>query len=201
MSLFIVNDNKLDILKEYILMYDEFSVILNSFSYDEAIKIFKYIYEVSDNKSISNRQSYSKQKQKDHAKLLAKLDSDFVETSIIKTAIKKYKELNYNSNAEILSQLKANLQLSIEINNKIHKYLKAQLSNSELDDNKIPRIMEFQSKLFDVVEAIPNKIEKVKRLEAIVYDEITKKEIVGRGGEIIPDSYEGDPDIEGYTDS
>ena len=70
-------------------------------------------------------------------------------------------------------------------------------SDEGLDTSDITSIMGLQNKLFDLINELPNKIKTIKKLEATVYEELMRGKEIGRGGAEIPDSYEGDPEIEG----
>lgn len=200
MSFFKVRTDKLEFNLEYILFYKEFSIIYssdNTVNKQFANKVFRYIYERCDYKSYSNKHNLSKEKAHSYALNLAGLDTSFEISKVVKAAMDMYKKLNYNVNAELLKDLKATLNLSISINEKIHRALEVRLSNPDLADEQIPILITLQSKLFEVIDGLPNKISKVKELEAEVYDELAKPKELARGGDEIPDSYEGDPEIEG----
>ncbi len=196
MSFFRIVGTTLEFDLAYISFYKEFKAILTD-DLDYTEKIFKYIYEVADNRSYSNRNVLSKDEAHHRGITLAGLPLDFKTSKEINTAIKKYKELNKNHIADLLKDLKATLFLSIKINERIHKVLDARLSNPELKDEEIPTLVNLQGKLFDTIDAIPNRIQKIKELEVVVYNELAKPDIIGKGGEVIPDSYDGDPEIEG----
>lgn len=200
MSFFKIHNNKLDLDLAYILLYKEFKNIYDSDNTPDksyANSIFRYIYEICDYRSYSNRQGLSKNKAHSHALNLANLDDKFSVNKEIKSAIDLYKQLNYNVNAELLSDLKATLGLSVKINEKIHKILDSRLSNPDLPESDIGILINIQKQLFEIITNLPEKINKVKELEEDVYTELAKPKEIGRGGEIIPDSYEGDPEIEG----
>lgn len=202
MSFFKIKLDRLDFNLEYILFYKEFAAIYNadvSVNKVYANKVFRYIYEICDYKSYSNKHNLSKTKAHAYALNLSGLDERFTITSDIKSAMNKYKKLNYNINAELLKDLQATLNLSISINEKIYRALEVRLSNPDLADDQIPTLITLQSKLFEVIDGLPAKISKVKELEAQVYDELSKPKEIARGGEEIPDSYEGDPEIEGVS--
>lgn len=200
MSFFRIKSSKLEVDLEYVLFYKEFKNIYNSDNTPEkayAKKLFMYIYEVCDYKSYANRNNFSKAKAHKHAVNLAGLDSDFEPTGFIAEGIKAYKKLNYNINAELLRDLKATLLLSIQINDKIYKAIELELQNDDLPRDSIGAIINLQGKLFELIDGLPNKINKVKELEAEVYEELSKPKEEARGGGEVIDSYEGNPEIEG----
>lgn len=199
MSLFSIKENKLDINLEYVLFHKEFADIYKAYPHDEALKIFQYIYERCDYKSYSNKQNYTTAKAHDYALKISKLSDTFVIDPVIKAAMKLYKKHNYNINAELLKDLKSTLELSVNINERIHKALRTSLDNDKLEDTAISTLITLQTKLFEVIDGLPTRITKVKQLEELVYSELAKPKVIARGGEEIPDSYEGDPEVEGLS--
>lgn len=200
MSFFRITNNKLDVDLTYILLYKEFKTIYDSDTTSDKSKaeaVFRYIYERCDYRSYSNRQGLKKAEAHSHALNLAGLDTSFILDKPVTAAMNLYKKLNYNVNAELLSDLKATLALSVKINEKIHKVLDTRLSNPDLPETDIGILINVQKQLFEIIAGLPDRINKVKELEADVYSDLSKPKEIGRGGDVIPDSYEGDPEIEG----
>ena len=199
MFLNIVN-KRLVLNLEYILFYKEFKNVYDEYAeegIEEVEKVFKYIYEIADYRSFSNRRNYAPVQAHEHARRISKLDDTFKVTKPVKAAIDYYKKENYSVNATLLSDLQNTLYLSIKINEKIQKVLESKLSNPDLKEESISSLITMQGKLFDIIDGLPDRIEKVKKLEATVNDELAESRPEGRGGGEIPASYDGDPEIEG----
>jgi len=197
---FRVNQGKLEIDLEYVLFYKEFKQIYHSDlspNKQWATKVFKYIYEIADYKSHSNKNQLPKDEAKKHAINLAGLDSDFTPDDTINKAIKTYRKLNHSIIADLLKDLKSTLLLSTKLNTKIYQAIETELKNPDLPRESIGSIMTLQSKLFDLIDGLPSKVSRLKALEVEVYEELAKTKEEMRGGGEIPDSYEGDPQIEG----
>jgi DNA integrity scanning protein DisA with diadenylate cyclase activity len=180
-------------------MYKEFhDVYKQSANDDIADRIFRFIYEIADLRSYSNKRNFKDEAKYEYAKTLAKLPHEFIITPTIDKAIKKYSKESYSVNAQLLKDLTATLHLSIKINEHIKTHLETTLSNDKVEKDEIGTIFNMQKQLFEMIDKLPSMFNKVKELEAKVHDELSKPKPIGRGtGEEIPDSYEGDPDIEG----
>ena len=196
---FKIKNKKLSLNLDYLLFYDEFAKIYREHEEEIAIKIFKYIYEVSDERSYSNRNVLSKAKAHNHAVTMTGLGDTFSITPDIKKAIDKYKKLTKDTNAILLKDLKSTLNLSRDINKKIYKALELKLQNPELPEADIPSLITLQNKLFETIDGLPDKFKKIKELETEVYEELSKPPVIARGGEIAPASYDGDETIEGTS--
>lgn len=198
MSFFRVQRGKLEFDRRYILMNKPFAKIVEKLGEEQANKVFRYIYEVADNRSYSNKQAVSDLAAHEHGINLAGLDSTFKPSKLIKDAITYYKQHNYNLHADTLKELKQTLNQTKRLNTRIRVALDNKLNSDEgLDTSDITSIMGLQNKLFDLINELPNKIKTIKKLEATVYEELMRGKEIGRGGAEIPDSYEGDPEIEG----
>lgn len=195
--LFTIINNKLYTNVEYILMYEEFAAVYLKYTNEESDKIFRYIYEIADSRSYSNRRKFNELEQEAYAYNISKLDVNFKIGNIIKKAITKYKELHYNANQELLNELEGTLDLSFKINKQIKELLSRKLDD-KVQDGDLVSLINLQNKLFDVINELPNKMEQIKQLKAKVDESYTKAKPIARGtGEEIPASYEGDSDIEG----
>lgn len=197
---FHIVDNKLVLNLEYILFYDEFKKVYDMYAdkgTDEVEKVFRYIYEIADYRSFANRRHYEDDVAHDHAINVSGLSQDFKITNAIKKAIALYKKDNYSVNSILLKDLQNTLHLSIKINEKIQKVLESKITNPELKEEGISNIITLQGKLFEIIDGLPDRIDKVKKLEATVNDELKQSRPKGRGGSEIPASYDGDPEIEG----
>ncbi len=197
---FRVTKGKLELDLEYVLFYDDFRKIYESDptpNKDTATRIFKYIYEIADYKSHSNRSQLSKEKARHHAINLSGLDSDFVPDNNVQKAIKTYRKLNHSIIAELLKDLTATLLLSTKLNSKIYKAIELELKNEDMPKESIGTVITLQTKLFDLIDGLPSRVNRLKALELEVYEELAKSKDEIRGGGEILDSYEGDPQIEG----
>ncbi len=197
---FRINKGKLDIDLEYVLFYKEFKTIYQSDTTpnkEQAIRRFKYIYEIADYRSYSNKNQLAKDKAHQYAINLSGLDTKYKPEDIVKAAIKLYKKLNHSIIADLLNDLKATLLLSTKLNDKIYRAIDLELQNEDLPRESIGTIMTLQSKLFELIDGLPSRVTRIKELEVEVYEELAKPKEEQRGGGAIPDSYEGNPQIEG----
>ena len=198
-SFFIV-DNKLKLNVEYILFHKPFKILFDKNQgkdKDYIEGIFKYIYEIADPRSYSNKSAYDKDKSHIQALKLGNLPESFKVTKEVKDAIKYYIDEYYTVEATLLKELRGTLHLFIDTNRKIKNEIQRKINNDETSGDDLIAILGLQDKLFKAVNELPNKIESIKNLEAKVNEQLSKPSVIGRGGEEIPSSYEGDPDIEG----
>jgi hypothetical protein len=196
--LFILTD-KLHLNMEYVLGYKEFAQLYEDYKGEGIAKVeavFKYIFEVADPRSYSNRNSFGDDERHDRGLTYVNL-SNLKITKNIKSAIKLYKDESYSLEIQLLSDLKDNIQLAIKTNSLINKSLSRKLDADDLSDADLSSLIGLQSKLFDIIDEAPDKIEAIKKLELKVYESYTKPRAKARGDKEIPSSYDGDPDIEG----
>ncbi|KAF5080381.1 hypothetical protein DSECCO2_120230 [anaerobic digester metagenome] len=177
-------------------MYEEFAAVYLKYTEEESDKVFRYVYEIADSRSYSNRRRLNELEQESYARDLSGLDSNFKVGNVIKKAITKYKALHYNSNQELLNELEGTLDLSFKINRQIKELLSKKLDD-KVQDGDLVSLINLQNKLFDVINELPNKIEQLKQLRGKVNEDYVKPKQQARGEGEIPASYDGDPDIEG----
>jgi len=185
---------------EYILLYPEFEKLYKRDDDPEkkyADKLLRYIYERCDVKSYCVKNGLKEREAHKHALQLAGLPFSFDLDKDIVQAMKRYKQIHYNEVADLLSSLRNTLKLSKKINDKIQKAIEVRLSNPDMKEEDIPHMIMLEEKLFKVIENLPDKIKSLKELESVVHKELTKPKGLGRGQKVIPDSYDGDPEIEG----
>jgi hypothetical protein len=196
--LFILTD-KLQLNLDYILGYKDLKDVYIEYKdqgIDKVESVFKYIFEVADPRSYSNRNAFDDIEKHTRGLVYANLESLKV-TKTLNKAIKFYESYRYNIEADLLKDLKDNLKLSIKTNKHINKSLDDKLNSQTLSDADISAIITLQGKIFDLIEQLPSKIEAIKKLEVKVYESYTRPAEKARGDKPIPSSFEGDPDIEG----
>ena len=195
---FILHNDELILNIEYVLSYPKFKAVYDQFVKRDILdNVFRYIYEVSDLRSYANRRNYDDDMKHEYAIRKAKLEEDFKVTKVVKEAIMFYIQNDYSAESTLLRDLKDTLALSIKTNQRIKKVLEKILDNDDTDDKDALAVIDYQKKLFDIINELPKQIQQVKQLEVKVHEQITKPKIIGRGGEQIRASYDGDPRIEG----
>lgn len=199
-SAFFVIDNKLKLNMEYILFHKPFRTIFYKYqdkNRDLIEGIFMYIYEIADARSHSNKNAFSKDKAHTQGLKIGSLPESFKVTSDIQAAIDYYKNTYYNVEADLLKELRSTLYIFMDTNKQIKKSVANKINSDKITDDSLIQVLTLQERLFKVISELPSKIESIKLLESKVNEQTLKSDITGRGGKVIPSSYEGDPEIEG----
>ena len=200
MSFFTIKNRKLHFDLEYVLLHKPFADLYNDVKGEESddyIKYFKYIYEIADNRSYSNKQGVSDKEAHENACNLANLETDFDKPKTLIPAIKYYKNKNYILNADTLKALLKTLNKTRKINARFDEALDNKLNNNEIKDSELSDIITLQTKLFNLIDDLPDKIRTIKRLESEVFEDLQREKELARGGVVISPSYEGDDEIDG----
>jgi len=202
MSFFTIKKGELYFDLEYVLLHEPLKDLFDETSKqnNEHIPYFKYLYEIADNRSYSNKQGLSDNEAHKQACDLANLDYNFIKPKSLNNAIKHYRSHNYSLNADTLRNLIKTLNKTKKINARLNESLDNYLdTDKELTQDNINSIIKTQSSLFDLIDKLPEKIEKIKVLEAKVFEEVQKKRELIRGGHILSPSLDGDSEIEGTS--
>lgn len=201
-QLFNIINGKISLARPEIGLIKEFAAILHRDRGSEgdadgrkkymAMKEFFYIYLTSDYSSPLINKGYSGKELSKYAIVEAQLPMTWKEDDIIKAAIKKYKELNFDIKGELITELlllfRGNYKRVTALREAVDKLLeKPDLTRSEAEN-----IAQLQEKIFAIAASTPGKIKSlqiaIKDSESIDMGE--KKEM--RGGGEVPES--ADPD-------
>ena len=199
MELIIRVNNEIKVSSDTLYLYPEFQEILRIYGKHEdgLLKIIKYIYFTSSTKATPYKNGYNEKETHQYAIKYAELNDKFVVTPEIKAAQKLYRKETTNPVEEYLN----NFIQSLRVGNKVCKrILDKQDVIDDISDESLASITNAIEKIISLSDKInkyiPDFISNLKALKAIEEEEALDKSEKKRGGDIIPDSYLQDPEIE-----
>ena len=198
-SIFIFNDNKLELSTPEILLIPEFKRILDKDSSSKkelAFKEFNYIYQIADYKSYCNRNGLNGDDAYNYAVNTAQLPNGYIINKDVELAIDRYRLEQENIiiklNNEILKSFNSSYA-TLQIINELIIYLIEQTKKVKAEhpedikriDELTSQIIRNQEKLMGISKEIPKQIETHKNYEVLLKKEEEKIKLAWGGGKII----------------
>ena len=202
MELLIRDKNRLVVAYDSMYAYPEFEALLNKYGKDDDVldKIIKYIFFTCDPKATPQQDGYNPKEGHRFAIKNSGLTDKFVVTEEIKKAQWRYREKRTNAMHEYIETVISSLRVGSKTckiiieNQKVDEDVNKEMLASIIDS--VNSVLTLSSKINAAIPMLIKNLEEIKALEAT--EEANKADDQQRGGGDIPDSYEGDPEIEGY---
>ena len=181
-KLFKVNfKGQLEVVTQELLLSKEFVALHKSLGSDIAFaKVWRYIYEIADSSSKSNRVKDNEEERVERALYSSGLPTDWKPTKEVKDAIARYKADNYNPVKEERNELLATFNLYPKVISKVRENLQRVIDGDTIEVDKVLNNLD---KLNSIAASYVKNVDSLSKALILLESKNTKDTLRG-GGEL-----------------
>ena len=152
-----------------------------------AFKEFHYLYLIADYQSFCNMHGHDDNEAHVYAVTEADLPEDYKPDLSVRSAIRKYKDEQYDISREFINQLRIIFKGSLIRIGRMRTSIDHAFSGGNLTEEQVEKVIKMQQDLFDIAAALPEQITRLNNAEKEL-DKLQETKQKIRGGEDIPSS-------------